>query len=202
MDEVVLDIPEATLEIPECPKLNIDWVDLKSEYIGTPNVSYADIAHEHNVSLKTVKKHGAKEEWVAERQKVSKKVEIAVIESMIQDRVTSNNRHREMWLEAQDLVFAQFEIIKTNTEQIKRKAELGGQPVTFRELYSAERLLHLIKAMSLAVNGERVTLELPTSITASTESQLFEQMPNYTYWTTAELEAEVKRFNIEIANNV
>jgi hypothetical protein len=148
----------------EQPHKKADWLQAKLVYIENPNLSYADIARMFGVSLKQVKKHGAKNNFVEGRQEVSDSVEIKIKETIVDERVKANERHAIAYKNMQSLINTYINIISNDIKRIERQAAAEGRDVTTKELYSTQKLFYLIKALKTAIDGERVTLDLPTKI--------------------------------------
>lgn len=51
--------------------MKVDWLEAKTLYLTDHKLSYQDIANKYGVSLKQVKKWGARQQWRQGRQEVS-----------------------------------------------------------------------------------------------------------------------------------
>ncbi|HUD06435.1 MAG TPA: hypothetical protein VMR34_00965 [Candidatus Saccharimonadales bacterium] len=145
---------------------SVDWLAIKLLYTENHRISYSDIAEMFGVSLKQVKKHGARENFVESRQQVSDSVEIKIKEKVADDRVEANERHRIAYKNLQALANVYVTVIANHNQSVIEKAKVQGCIVNPNELYSPSKLLMLCKSIKLAIDGERVTLNLPSIIVA------------------------------------
>jgi transposase len=144
--------------------MKVDWLEAKTLYLTDHKLSYRDIAHKYGVSLKQVKKWGARDNWTAGRQEVSDLAQTKIKENLAESAAEANQRHAEMYQQAQELVTAYVEILEVQTTQAVDTAEREERIVSPNELPSTALLLSLTKSLVTAVNGERVCLNLPTAI--------------------------------------
>ena len=154
------------LEPPVKEKNSVDWFKAKMLYVENNTYSYSDIAKMFEVSLKQVKKHGSRDEWVGVRQEVAEKVETKIKENLVDERVDTNERHRKLYSQVQDIIHQYMVIIQAHNKAVIEKAKTEDRVVSPKELYSSQHLHNLTKSMVKAIDGERVTLGLPTIITA------------------------------------
>lgn len=143
--------------------MKVDWLEAKSLYIADRKLTYQDIADKYGVSLKQVKKWGARQQWREGRQKVSKLAQIKITENLAETTAETNQRHAEMYQEVQELVSAKLEILDAQMTVAVDVAEREERIADDKELPSAAALLSLTRSLVTAVNGERVCLGLPTS---------------------------------------
>jgi Tfp pilus assembly major pilin PilA len=144
--------------------MKVDWLEAKSLYLTDHKLSYGDIATKYGVSLKQVKKWGARQQWRDGRQRVSKLAVIKLTDNLAETAAETNQRHAEMYQQAQELVLAQLEILDVQTTIAVDNAEREERTIAMKELPSTATLLSLTKSLVTAVNGERVCLGLPTAI--------------------------------------
>jgi hypothetical protein len=148
-------------------KGKVDWLAAKLDYTLDRTVTYEDIASKHKVSLKEVKKHGVSGDWVWGRQVVSKNTETKINESIADERLAATERQLKLWKQAIDLIELQLNVLTANMEYKQALADREGRELSEKELLSPAKLLHLLKAMTVAINGERIAMGLPTKITAA-----------------------------------
>ena len=158
-----LDLPYQELDIEFTP-MKVDWLEAKTLYLTDHKLSYQDIADKYGVSLKQVKKWGARQQWREGRQKVSKLVQTKIQENLAESAAETNQRHAEQYQEAQELTLAYLEILDAQMTAAVDAAEREERIVEMKELPSTALLLSLTKSLITAVNGERVCLGLPTAI--------------------------------------
>jgi uncharacterized protein YdbL (DUF1318 family) len=158
-----LDLPYQEIDI-EFTSMKVDWLEAKTLYLADNKLTYQDIANKYGVSLKQVKKWGARQQWRDGRQRVSKLAVIKLTDNLAETAAETNQRHAEMYQQAQELVLAQLEILDVQTTIAVDNAEREERTIAMKELPSTATLLSLTKSLVTAVNGERVCLGLPTAI--------------------------------------
>jgi len=148
----------------EFTPMKVDWLEAKTLYLTDHKLSYRDIADKYGVSLKQVKKWGARQQWREGRQEVSNLAQTKITENLAESAAETNQRHAEMYQQAQELTLAYLEILDVQITQAVDTAEREERIVTFKELPSTALLLSLTHSLVTATNGERVCLGLPTAI--------------------------------------
>ena len=148
----------------EFTPMKVDWLEAETLYLTDHKLSYRDIADKYGVSLKQVKKWGARQQWREGRQRVSKLAQTKITENLAESAAETNQRHAEQYQEAQELTLAYLEILDAQMTTAVDTAEREERIVEMKELPSTALLLSLTKSLVKAVNGERVCLGLPTAI--------------------------------------
>jgi hypothetical protein len=165
-----LDLPYQEVDFtPEPVELDfkpmkVDWLEAKSLYLTDHKLSYRDIADKYGVSLKQVKKWGARQQWHEGRQEVSNLAQTMAQESIAESAAETNQRHAEGYQQAQELAVAYLELLEVQTTQAIDTAEREERVVEMKELPSTALLLSLTRSLVTAINGERVCLGLPTKV--------------------------------------
>ena len=94
-----LDVPYQEIDFkPEPMDLDfkpkkVNWLEAKSLYLTDHKLSYGDIATKYSVSLKQVKKWGARQQWRKGRQEVSDLAQTMAQESIAESAAETNQRH-------------------------------------------------------------------------------------------------------------
>lgn len=144
--------------------MKVDWLEAKSLYVADRKLTYKDIANKYGVSLKQVKKWGARERWQEGRQEVSDSAFAKLKDNLTETAAETNQRHAETYQQAQELVVAQLELLEVQMTQAIDTAEREERTIDPNELPSPAVLLSLTRSLVTATNGERVCLGLPTSV--------------------------------------
>lgn len=144
--------------------IKVDWLEAKSLYVADRKLTYQDIADKYGVSLKQVKKWGARERWREGRQEVSDSAFAKLKDNLTETAAETNQRHAEMYQQAQELVVAQLELLEVQMTEAIDTAEREERTIDPNELPSPAVLLSLTRSLVTATNGERVCLGLPTSV--------------------------------------
>lgn len=170
--------------------MKIDWLEAKSLYLADRKLTYRDIAEKYKVSLKQVKKWGARDGWREGRLEVSNLVDSKIKESLADQAVSATERQIAQYQQAQELVMAYVEIMQVQVITALDLAEREERTLSFKELPSPALILTVCKALTTATNGERVCFGLPTEIKApagwqppiqptAEERQALKEMNNY-----------------------
>ncbi len=161
LQELVNSQPEEVSTEPSYIK--VDWLEAKSEYLIDRTLTYRDISEKYKVSLKQVKKHGARDNWSEGRQEVSDITTSRIQDSLIQQAENTNLLHLEYYTEAEETIMAYVEILHLQTLKEYDEAEQNESAVRMENLPDPAMILSLCKSLTVAINGERVCLGLPTS---------------------------------------
>jgi hypothetical protein len=129
-------------------------------------ITYRDIAKKYKVSLKQVKKYGSREGWREGRQEVSNLADSKVKESLADQAVSATKRQIAQYQQAQELAMAYVEVMQAKVIERLDNAEREERVVSFKELPNPALILAVCKSLTVAVNGERICLGLPTDIKA------------------------------------
>lgn len=142
----------------------IDWIEARKYYLRDNTVSYRDVAEKFGVSKKAVETHASVDGWAFLRQSLGER-SIQRVEAEIVDKNTEiNEKHGRHYRNAQALV-SNLLIVASNTLK-KKIEEKGADNLTIYEegIITPARLKYLVESMKIAIDGERVTVGLPTSV--------------------------------------
>lgn len=167
------------------PKTKIDWNVARIEYVSDPLLTYQDIADKYGVSLKAVKKVGSRDLWKQKRKKVSERTDDKLIEKAADKLVEVNARHTNTYKNMQALGLLELNIALDNINSIQEEAKANGGKIDIdnKKILSQQRLKFLFEGLKIAMDGERITLGLPTSVSVNKndnsggpDGALFEQV--------------------------
>lgn len=147
----------------------IDWVAARGDYIADPTLTYYDIAEKYNISVKAVKNNGAKDDWKSARQAVIVRANEKVTEIAATQLAEVNTRHTNTYKNMQALGLAQLNIALRSIQRAQREAEQTGTEVGIKDdrILGQQRLKFLFDGLKIAMDGERITLGLPTTVSVS-----------------------------------
>lgn len=158
-------------------KTKIDWFEARKQYLSNTTISYKDIAKTFGVSLTTVEKRAKSEGWVELRQELGEKAFNELTEQLVATKTTANDRHLKHYQNLQALANRSIKEMDEGTILLDRKGnplyerlEDGTVKVIRRPINPFE-LEKLAKAIKTAIDGERVVLGLPTSVSALTDPE-------------------------------
>lgn len=151
---------------------NIDWYEARKLYLSNNTLSYEDIAKEFGTSKTAVGNRAKAEDWTNLRQDLYEKAFSAFSEKLLDEKSSANNRHLTHWQNLQALANNSIVDMAERSFERDRKGNIiliDGKPIP-KPLNPFE-LEKLAKALKVAIDGERVVLGLPTSVSAITDPQ-------------------------------
>lgn len=151
---------------------NIDWYEARKLYLSDNTLSYEDIAKKFGTSKTAVGNRAKAEDWTNLRQDLHEKAFSAFTEKLLDEKSSANNRHLTHWQNLQALANNSIVDMAERSYERDRKGKIiiiDGKPIP-RPINPFE-LEKLAKALKVAIDGERVVLGLPTSVSALTDSQ-------------------------------
>lgn len=160
---------QATLEKPTA-KPKADWLQAKMLYLQDSTLSYADIAEKFGVSTRQVERRGKEEDWPGCRQDVGQNVESVITAKIVDERVAINDKHQKQYAAVQAYVRTYMQIINAHNKKIIDEAQAKGEVPNPDDLYDPKKLYYLVKTLRCAIEGERVTVDLPNVIVAYEQS--------------------------------
>lgn len=143
----------------------LDWKALKKEYVTDPTLSYADLAKKYGTSKNTVERHASKDKWVKSRQTVGEKAEAKAMEKAVDQLSEINIRHTSTYKAMQNLLAKNLTALIEYTDSVTRRAKAANRAPTPAELNTMSQLNFLTQAFRTALDGERITVGLPTTVT-------------------------------------
>lgn len=138
----------------------IDWVAARNDYTTDASMSYQKIAEKYGCAKRSVEQRAKKEEWVKVRQSVGEIILEEVAKLTAQSADVSNQRHRAIWTEAQELVL-------TRLRRIRKDADTGfeiGADGKITGMFNPKEMKAVIEALKITVEGERTAIGLPNSV--------------------------------------
>jgi len=151
---------------------NIDWYEARKRYLEDSTLSYEDIAKEFGTSKTAVGNRAKAEDWTSLRQDLHEKAFSKFTEKLLDEKSSANNRHLTHWQNLQALANNSIVDMAERSFERDRKGHLiliDGKPVP-RPINTFE-LEKLAKALKIAIDGERVVLGNPTSVSALSDPE-------------------------------
>lgn len=146
-------------------KAAANWGQLKTEYISDNTVTYELLAKKYGVSSRSVKRHAMEDDWQGARKNIVQQVTNSVTKRAIDNMDEVNERHTKAYKNLQAFALTNLNIlydhIKTEVDAAKNK----GIKVNPRDVYSSQMAKFLAETLRIAMDGERITLGLPTVVT-------------------------------------
>ncbi len=151
---------------------NIDWYEARKLYLSNNTITFEDIAKAVGSSKTAVGNRAKAEDWTGLRQDLYEKAFSNFTEKLLDEKSSANNRHLSHWQNVQALANNAIVDMAERSYERDRKGHIiliDGKPIP-RPLNPFE-LEKLAKALKVAIDGERVVLGLPTSVSAITDPQ-------------------------------
>jgi hypothetical protein len=150
-------------------KTKIDWNKAKVMYVSDSTVSYLAVSKAFGVSHKAVKERGLKERWRDQRVMMSEKVTERLIDRTVDELAEVNERHTNIYKRMQALGLSELNIAMNEIVRLQEQAKVTGRPLNLRKegVIGQQSLKFLFDGLKIAMDGERITLGLPTAVSVS-----------------------------------
>lgn len=157
-------------------KTKIDWVEARKFYMEDTTRSYQDVADKFGVAKKTVElraknemtEKGSKTTWAIARQRLGEQATQAHEEELVDEKSKADDRHLLQYKNLQSLLNNKMVNIKDGVPYLDRSGKVilreDGKPLM--KQVEAQELHYIARALQTAINGERVILGLPTTVTS------------------------------------
>lgn len=142
-----------------------DWTMLKQEYIGNNTVTYQALAKKHGVSERTIKRHAVQEGWQAARNNIAQQVTNNVTKRAIENLEEVNERHTKAYKNLQAFALTNLNILYDHIKTQQQQAKEKNVKLNPRDVYNSQQAKFLAETLRVAMDGERITLGLPTVVT-------------------------------------
>jgi hypothetical protein len=149
---------------------NVDWYSARKDYLGDSTLSLDDIAKKYGVSKTAVGNRAKAEDWTNLRQDLYERAFTKFTEKLLDEKSSANNRHLTHWQNLQALANNSIVDLAERNYERDRKGNLiiiDGKPIPAP--LNTFVLEKLAKTLKIAIDGERVVLGLPTSVSAITD---------------------------------
>ena len=130
----------------------VDWQEVQKEYITDSTASYAHLAEQYGVARKTLQERATREQWPKLRQDLADKAYARFTEKLIDDKSQAQSRHLTQYKNLQVLAG-------------KALSSMNEGDIVVADLEKIARTL------KLAIDGERVVLGMPTTVSALSDTQ-------------------------------
>ncbi len=169
-------VNKATVTKPKSTKggpRNIDWYEVRKEYLQDSSITYELLAKKYKVSKTTIGNKALAENWTELRQDLNEKAFTKFTEKLLDTKSSANSRHLQHWQNLQALANNAIIDMAERRYYTNKAGHLvldkDNNPIpTPINTFALEKLA---KALKDAINGERVVLGLPTSVSAITDPQ-------------------------------
>lgn len=146
----------------------VDWFEARKLYLSEGEITYEKIAKKFGVSTTAVFNRAKAEKWIELKADLNEKAFNAFTEKLLDTKSNAQNRHLTHWQNLQALCNNSIREMAEHSYYTDRKGNIvldtDKKPIQ-RPLNPFE-LEKLSKALKVAIDGERVVLGLPTSVSA------------------------------------
>jgi len=153
-------------------KTKVDWFVVRKEYLTDSTTSYRELAKKYGVSSTTLEKRAKSEGWAELRQELGEKAYSDFTQKLLDTKSEAQSRHLQHWQNLQALANKSIIDIAERSYFTDKRGNLvllDGKPVP-RPINTFE-LEKLAKALKIAIDGERVVLGIPTSVSALSDPE-------------------------------
>lgn len=156
-------IDETRIGKPGNRSIRVDWNAVKLAYVTDATQTFTSIAKKYKVSSKSVEIQAKKGKWTAERAAFNVRSVKAIEGDLIDERTEANKRHTKIYKNMQALASAELSIAY---RQIENYVTNNNNPTLDKDaVISPFNMKNLFEALNMAIEGERVTLGLPNTVT-------------------------------------
>jgi hypothetical protein len=146
-------------------KAAANWGELKTEYISDNTVTYEGLAKKYGVSSRSVKRHAVEDNWKTARKDIVQQVTNNVTKRAIDNMEEVNERHTKAYRNMQAFALTNLNLLYDAVRDEIAKAKKENRKVNTRDVYSSQMAKFLAETLRIAMDGERITLGLPTVVT-------------------------------------
>lgn len=146
-------------------KAAANWGQLKTEYISDNTVTYEYLAQKYGVSSRSVKRHAVEDSWKAARKDIVQQVTNSVTRHAIDNLEEVNARHTKAYKNLQAFALTNLNILYDHIKTTQETAKAQGKKLNPRDVYNSQQAKFLAETLRVAMDGERITLGLPTVVT-------------------------------------
>ena len=150
----------------------VNWVLAFKDYVSDTRETYKTIAEKYGVAVRTVESRASKEDWVGYRRSIGEKSIIKVETELIDRNSAINERHATIFKNLQQLAGTKLTIAYRQVERLVQEHGIDNLSIYDHRMISQRDLKDLVEAYTGAINGERVTAGLPTSVERKQVSSL------------------------------
>lgn len=151
----------------------IDWYQLRKEYLSDNTVTYADLAKKYKVSKTTIGNRAIKEKWTELRQDLNESAYNEFKQNLLDEKSNAQSRHLQHWRNLQALANNSIQDMADRLYYTDKAGNLildkNDKPIP-RPINTFE-LEKLAKSLKIAIDGERVVLGIPTSVSALSDPE-------------------------------
>lgn len=162
----------------------IDWLEAQKYYLTDATVSLADVAKKFGVSKTAVEQRASNEGWAKLRQKLGADAMQIFKQRLVSEKAKANDRHLDLYQRFQKVAADALDALEQGSWLTDKRGDAVLHPETQEPIKVAPDsfvLQRLSSAIKNAIEGERVVLGLPTSVSVHTDPEGRPLQPVYIY---------------------
>lgn len=144
---------------------NLDWKEVFKFYCEVSpdgrRKSYKEVSEKFGVSERMVEEKGRQENWVELRDNLGENELEAFKVKRIDEILNAENRHLKTWRSLQATALELLKDLRRDIETARTNTKV------LIKVYPTATLREITSTLDMAINGERVVLGLPTSVSKS-----------------------------------
>jgi hypothetical protein len=152
----------------------IDWSAAKQDYLADPTMSFQKIADKYGVVKKTVEQHAIPEKWAEARRELGVKAQELWEQKLPEMQAEARSRHLMHSKNLQAIAAKLTMYIADGNYYRDKEGNLILNPKTGKPIETppnAAELRALSQTMKIALDLERVSLAMPTTVTGLSNSK-------------------------------
>lgn len=155
----------------------VDWLSIRKSYLSDSTISYSDLAKTYKVSKTAIERKAKAESWVELRQELGEKAFNNFTEKLLDQKSSAQSRHLQHWQNLQAIANNSIIHFAERSYERDRRGNLiiikdkDGNLNPIPRPVNTTELVNVAKAIKIAIDGERVTLGLPTGVSALSDPE-------------------------------
>jgi acetyl/propionyl-CoA carboxylase alpha subunit len=158
----------------------VDWVEARKFYMEDNTRSYSDVAKKYGVSVRAVElqakaftdESGKMTTWAIHRKNLGERVSVAHEEALVDKKTEADQRHLTHFTNVQALLNNKIQSMSGGVPYTDRNGNIVINEKTMQPFMvqpDGKELHEVARALQVVINGERVILGLPTTVSAITD---------------------------------
>lgn len=146
----------------------IDWNAAKQDYLADPTMSFQKIADKYGITKKTVEQHAIPEKWADARRELGAKAQKLWEDKLPELQAEARSRHLMHSKNLQAIAAKLTMYIANGNYYRDKEGNLILSPTTGQPIETppdAGEMRALAQTMKIALDLERVSLAMPTTVT-------------------------------------
>ncbi len=118
-----------------------DWKRIKAEYI-TQNTSYRQLSQKYNVSISSIHRHSADENWIELKEQYAKEIDMKTLKKAANEAANNNIDYLHSMIELSDGLDEKIQEFTNGIKEIKTVYELNALASAIKTSLSIKKDLY------------------------------------------------------------